>query len=152
VKRNLITAVILLFVTATSIAIPYEIFVRPLARRRDIKELVASQVNADPALASEVCGTPVRSLLWPTPKTEDLRYGDWPWAKVSILSSWSPVFPLDGSATARVSGVGTDDNRKAITGMHAARISFSYHCRWEDNGRSMNFYCSMTAPPKVERE
>jgi hypothetical protein len=123
-------------------------FTRPLATRGDLEQLVAGRVNDDAALASQICGAPVRGLMWPTPALDQLRYGEWPWAKVELLSL-KPAFSRDGTVTSRVSGVGVDAQQKAVTGMHAARITFSYHCAWEDNGRSNNFRCSMTAPPIV---
>jgi hypothetical protein len=45
--------------------------------------VVASLLNADPDLASVACGQHVQSFIYPTPKVDDLSYGDWPWAKVS---------------------------------------------------------------------
>jgi hypothetical protein len=127
------------------------VFTRPLATRGDLERLVAGRLNGDAGLASEVCGAPVLGFMWPTPKLEDLRYGQWPWAKVDI-QSMRPLFPKDGTATSRVSGVGVDARQKPVTDLRAARVTFSYHCAWEDNGRSNNFVCTMTAPPIVTRE
>jgi hypothetical protein len=126
-------------------------FTHPFTTRGELKQFVASALSADDVLASKVCGTPVSGLLWPTPKLEELRYGQWPWAKVE-LESWSLGFPNDGTASARVSGVGIDARHQPITSMQSARVDFSYHCAWEDNGRSKRFICTMTSTPVVTRK
>lgn len=127
------------------------VLTRPLATRGDLQSLVAGRLNADAALASEVCGAKVDSFIWPSPKIQDLSYGEWPWAHVAT-DSWSPLYSKDGTMTARVSGVGVDSNQKPLTEMRTARLRFSYHCAWEDNGRSNNFVCTMATPPVVVRE
>ena len=127
------------------------LLVRPLATRHDVSWVLATALNADAALASQVCGEKVEAFLSPTPKISELKYGEWPWADVS-LDSWRPLLPKEGTISAHVSGVGVDHDQKPLTPMRRARISFPYRCDWEDNGRSMHFYCRMTAKPTVVRD
>jgi hypothetical protein len=148
VKRVVATAVLLL---VSLIAYATFMLTRPLATRNDVGMLVAGVLNGDAELASAVCGAPVRAFIYPTPKIEELRYGEWPWAKVS-LDSWRPLLPREGSMTARVSGVGVDFNDKPLTPMVTRRLAFSYHCQWNDNGRSSNFVCTATSKPAVVGE
>ena len=148
---SLVAVTILAFASLGAIACAISAFARPFATRADLTQLVAGRLNGDAALASEVCGTPADGFMWPTPKLEELSYGEWPWAKVE-LHSWMPLFPRDGAATARVSGVGVDARQKPLTPLRSARVSFSYHCAWDDNGRSQNFVCTMPAPPVVTHE
>lgn len=149
-KRILLIALVPVLGVAALVGYGAFFLTHPFTTRGDLKELVASALYADGALASKVCGTPVSGFLWPTPKLEDARYGQWPWAKVEI-ESWNLRFPNDGTATAHVSGVGIDARQQPITPMQSARVDFSYHCAWEDNGRSNRFVCSMTSIPVVTR-
>ncbi len=150
-KRIVLVVLVPVLGIAALVAYAVFFFTHPFTTRGDLKVLVASALYADSALASKVCGTPVSGFLWPTPKLEDLREGQWPWAKVE-LTSWSLKFPNDGTATAHVSGVGTDARQHPMTPMQSARVDFSYHCAWEDNGRSNRFICSMTSIPVATRE
>jgi hypothetical protein len=119
--------------------------VRPWATRGQI-ELVAASSAASQRFGSEICGTKVQSLYGPTSKS-----GEWSWPRAE-LDSWRPLLPREGSMTSHISGIGVDAMQRPITSHCAAKMSFSYRCAFEDNGRSIPFNCSMTGEPVIVRE
>ena len=114
--------------------------------RGDLEILAASGPMNSGEMASAVCGTPVDFLGAPdTPFPSEAL----PQAK---LLSWRPFFPMEGSAAARVVGVGVSRaSGKAVTGPCEATITFRYRCRWEDNGRSVNLGSYFVGTPTIVR-
>jgi hypothetical protein len=104
--------------------------------RSDLEQMAASGISAE--IASEICGAKV-DLLRGVNRSEPNGY----FPKASVLS-WRPFFPMEGTVSVRMVGVGCNrvawdrgGGDEAVTGPCEGTITFRYRCRWEDNGRAV---------------
>ena len=108
----------------------------PYVLRSDLEQLAASAPYNNEQLATEICGTPVDFLGSAETTSPVLAL---PRAR---LLSWKLLYPLEGSATARITGIGTrrpdwrvpNSDYKAVTGVCEGTITFKYRCAWSWNG------------------
>ena len=123
----------------------------PYVLRSDLEQLAASAPYNNEKLATEICGTPVDFLGSAETSSPVLAL---PRAR---LVSWRLIYPLTGTATARIVGVGTRrpdwrdpaSDYKAITGVCEATITFKYRCAWAYNGRATVLEKEFIEGPKV---
>ena len=108
----------------------------PYVLRSDLEQLAASAPYNSEQLATEICGTPVDFLGSAETTSPVLAL---PRAQ---LLSWKLLYPLEGHATARITGIGTrrpdwrvpNSDYQAVTGICEATITFKYRCAWSWNG------------------
>jgi hypothetical protein len=123
----------------------------PYVLGRDLEQLAASGPYNNEELATEICGTPVDFLGSAETSSPVLAL---PRAR---LVSWRLVYPIVGTATARIVGIGTrrpdwresNSDYKAITGVCEATITFKYRCAWAYNGRATVLEKEFVERPKV---
>ena len=118
--------------------------------RSDLEEMAASGINAD--LASEICGTKVDSLRG-VGKPGPNEY----FPGASLLSR-RPIFPMEGTVSVRMAGVGYNrapwdrgGGDVAVTGPCEGTITFRYRCRWADNGRAWVLEKTFVEGPSLVR-
>jgi hypothetical protein len=118
----------------------------PIVFRGDLEQLVASGPYNSSGMASEICGTPV-DMLVDSPSAEPGKT----WPKVTLLT-WRPFFPLEGTLSAHISGIGVNRDRVPVTGQRCvATITFSYRFAWVDNGRAYTLDSQFVGTPQVTR-
>lgn len=119
----------------------------PFVLRSDLEQLAASAPLNSEELATEICGTPVDFLGSPgisSPATA---------LPQATLLSWRPIYPMEGTASARIIGVGVSRlTSKAITAPCEATVTFRYRFAWVDNGRAVVLESSFLELPKVVRQ
>ena len=114
----------------------------PFVFRSDVEDMVRTGVSRE--LYNEICGTPVDTpidgLFNP-----DATSG---FPQVTLLS-WQPIYPIEGTASARIVAVGVHrknyedehgiwrDDWKVITNPCEATVTFRYQFWWEDTGRAV---------------
>jgi hypothetical protein len=146
VVAAVVGGVVLLFVAGVIVrkSIPY-VF------RSDLEQLAASAPYNNEALATEICGTPVDFLGSAETSSPVLAL---PRAR---LVSWGLLYPLTGTVSARIVGVGVrrpdwrdpKSDYATITGICEATITFKYRCAWAYNGRATVLEKEFTEKPKV---
>jgi hypothetical protein len=116
----------------------------PFVFRGDIETLAASGPLNSQTLATEICGTSVDFLGAPNTPSPATAL---PQAK---LLGWRLIFPLEGTASVRIIGVGVSRlSTKAITGPCEAIVMFQYRFAWVDNGRSVVLESRFLGPPRI---
>jgi hypothetical protein len=123
----------------------------PYVLRSDLEQLAASAPYNNEALATEICGTPVDFLGSAETSSPVLAL---PRAR---LVSWGLLYPLTGTVSAHIVGVGVrrpdwrdpKSDYAAITGICEATITFKYRCAWAYNGRATVLEKEFTEMPKV---
>jgi len=117
----------------------------PFVFSGDLETLAASGPYNDDKLASDICGTSVDFLGADSAEPATAL----PTAK---LLSWRLVYPLEGIASAHITGVGVSRLTMKPTGRCEGTITFRYRCAWVDNGRAVVLDSSFLAPPTVVRQ
>ncbi len=125
----------------------------PYVLKGDLEQLAASGPYNSARLASEICGTPVDMLGSAETSSPVLAL-----PRARLLSPWRILYPLTGTAAARITGVGTrkpdwrDPQSDYTTVMANCEgvITFKYRCVWAWNGRATVLETEFLEPPKVE--
>jgi hypothetical protein len=118
----------------------------PFVFRGDLERLAASGPLNSQALATEICGTPADFLGSPD--------NEYPATALphATLVSWWPMYPMEGTASARIVGVGVSRlTSRATTGACKATITFRYRCAWVDNGRALVLETQFLDSPEMVR-
>ncbi len=111
----------------------------------DIEQLAASGPYNSERMATEMCGTPT-DLVGSAETASPLQ--GLPKARVM---SWRPLYPIEGTATVRVTGVGFDRKTDRATGPCEAIMSFRYRFMWSYNGRATVLESSFVDRPTLTR-
>lgn len=124
----------------------------PYVLRGDLEQLAASGPYNSAELATAICGAPVDMLA---AAEGPIPYVSLPRAR--MVSRWQLLYPLEGTASARVSGYGVrrPDWRDAaskyapVTGRCEAILTFQYRCAWSWNGRATVLESHFVEAPTV---
>lgn len=118
--------------------------------RGDLERMAASGISSE--VASAICGTKVDSLGG-IDRSGPTRY----FPEASLLS-WRPFFPMEGTVSVRMVGMGYNSvpwerggGEVAATGRCEGTITFRYRCRWSDNGRAVVLETQFLEGPTVVR-
>lgn len=117
----------------------------PYVFASDIETLAASGPYNSERMASEVCGYDVH--LVGSAEVESPLQG----LPKGRIKGWRPLYPIEGSATVRITGVGFDRRKDKVTGPCEATMSFKYRFRWSDNGRAVVLESEFLDRPVITR-
>lgn len=109
----------------------------------DIEQLAASGPYNSARMASDACGVPTD--LVGSAETESPLLG---LPKARVLS-WRPLYPIEGTATVRITGMGFDRQTDRATGPCDAIMRLRYRFVWADNGRAVVLESSFEDPPTL---
>lgn len=118
----------------------------PYVFASDIETLAASGPYNSERMATEACGYDVH--LVGSAEVESPLQG---LPKARIKGWWRPLYPIEGRATVRITGVGYDRKTDKITGPCEATMSFKYRFRWSDNGRAVVLESEFLDRPVITR-
>ena len=144
-KRTALALAILLALAMAFIAWKFLRPSLPFVLAGDIEQLATTGPYNSSELAAALCGPGVD--LVGSPKTASPLQG-LPEAQVS---SWRPLFPMEGTASVRVSGMGFKRDSDRATQPCEGTMSFSYRFAWADNGRAVVLESGFVGRPTIVR-
>lgn len=111
----------------------------------DIERLAATGPYNSREMATEACGNGVDFVgsAETSSPTEGLP-------KVGVLS-WRFLYPMEGTASVRVTGIGFNRAADRPTGPCEATMTFRYRFLWAYNGRSLGLAASFVDWPTIVR-
>lgn len=122
------------------------------AEMRDYGAEVLGSEDLDLLFEGLICGTKVDYLRGVN------RSGPNGYFPEASLLSWRPFFPMEGTVSVRMVGVGYNrvawnrgGGEAAVTGRCEGTITFRYRCRWADNGRAVVLETTLVEGPTVVR-
>jgi hypothetical protein len=112
----------------------------------DIERLAATGPYNSEGMATEMCGYAVDYVG--SAETESPAQG---LPKARVLS-WPPLYPIEGTASVRISGIGFNRTTDRPTGPCEATMTFRYRFAWADNGRAVVLESSFVERPVIDRQ
>lgn len=117
----------------------------PYVFASDIEQLAASGPYNSREMATEVCGAVVDAVG--SADTASPEQG----LPKGTMAGWRPLYPVEGLATVRVTGVGFVRAGNRSTGRCTATMTFRYRFAWADNGRAVVLESRFVDRPSIAR-
>ena len=117
----------------------------PFVLASDIERLAATGPYNSGELAAALCG-PGADLVGSAKTASPLQ--GLPRARVQ---AWRPLFPLEGAASVRISGVGFNRASDRPTKACEGTMSFSYRFVWVDTGRAVVLESGFVGRPTIDQ-
>lgn len=117
----------------------------PYVLASDIEQLATTGPYNSESMATEMCGSAVD--LVGSAETASPLQG---LPKARVLS-WRPLYPLEGTASVRITGIGFIKAGDRATGPCEATMSFRYRFAWADNGRAVVLESGFVDRPTIVR-
>lgn len=118
----------------------------PYVFASDIEQLATTGPYNSREMATEMCGTPAD--LVGSAKTQTPLLG---LPEASVIS-WRPLYPLEGTASVLVTGIGFIHAGDRTIGPCRAIMTFRYRFAWADNGRAVVLESSILDKPTITRQ